>query len=72
MSEETEKKDAKKLIVDQEACIGCGACVNMAPEYFKLNDEGKSEVIKSEIAETDKGLINEVISSCPVQVISIR
>ena len=55
----------KKLKVNADACIGCGLCVNMAPEAFTLNDEGKSEAI----AETEDGAADEVIASCPVGAI---
>ena len=55
----------KKLKVNSDACIGCGLCVNMAPDAFTLNDEGKSEAI----AEMEDGAADEVIASCPVGAI---
>lgn len=66
-----EEKTAKKIVVDQEVCIGCGGCVGVAPEHFKLNDEGKSEVIK-QYDEADRELIEEAINACPVQAISLE
>lgn len=68
MSEEVK---GKKIVVDQELCIGCGGCVGVAPDYFKLNDEGKSEVIK-DYDEADAKLIEEAVDSCPVQAISVK
>ena len=26
--------------VNQEQCIGCGLCVGMAPEVYRMNDNG--------------------------------
>lgn len=59
---------AKKVTVDQELCIGCGACANLSPEIFTLNDEGKSEVID----QTGAGGDAEVAAnSCPVGAIKV-
>jgi len=66
----------KKLVVDQEKCIGCGTCVALCPEVFKLNDEGKAEVklpasnfqpptFSSQLQDK----VNEAIDSCPVEAI---
>ncbi len=53
--------------VDPDVCIGTMACVNLCPEVFQLNDEGKSEVVNSEGAsEID---IQEAIDACPVSAI---
>ena len=35
----------KKVCVDESKCIGCGACVAIAPENFDFNEEGYSIVI---------------------------
>ena len=40
---------AKKVVVDEEECIGCGNCEDVCPEVFKLDkDREKSEVVKPE------------------------
>ena len=31
-----------KIRVNQDACIGCGACCAIAEELFDINDEGLS------------------------------
>jgi len=56
--------------VDQEKCIGCGACVAIAPATFKINDNGKSEVINEKGDSED--VIKQAADSCPVQAISIE
>ena len=58
----------KKLVVDQAACIGCGACVSLAPKVFKLNKNSKSQVI-DQVAEPEETIQN-AIDSCPVGAIS--
>lgn len=52
--------------VDKELCIGCGACVALCPDSFKLNDEGKSEVVNQDNLECAK----KAAESCPVQAIT--
>ena len=64
-------KSGKKIIVDQDICIGCGTCVGIVPEYFKLTDSGKSRVIKK-YDEKDKDKIQDAIDSCPADAISLR
>ena len=53
--------------VDQEACIGCGACATLADKIFKMNDAGKAEAISQENT-TEAG---EAKDSCPVSAITI-
>ena len=33
----------EKVRVNQEACIGCGACMAIASDVFEINDEGLAE-----------------------------
>ncbi|MFA4853329.1 MAG: ferredoxin [Bacteroidales bacterium] len=54
--------------VDQETCIGCGTCVALCPDTFKLNDQGKSEVISQDDAECAKN----AAASCPTQSILVE
>lgn len=58
----------KKLKVNTEGCIGCGACVGLDPKHFDFNEEGLSVVISEENINPEK--IQTVIESCPVSVIS--
>ena len=60
----------KKLVVDPEKCIGCGACEQTAGEYFKMVDE-LSAVIK-EYDEKDADIVEDAINGCPVQAISLE
>lgn len=55
------------ITVDQEGCIGCGACVALCPSVFDMNEEGKSHVI----SQDDVTCAQNAVSSCPVQAIAI-
>lgn len=61
---------AAEVCVDQEVCIGCGLCVSIIPEVFRLNDAGVSEVHDQGGAEEAK--IQQAIDSCPVNCIHWR
>ena len=60
----------KKIIVNDEACIGCGACVSIDPEHFEFNDEGLSYATNNENLESAD--LASAISSCPTGAISIE
>ena len=59
----------KKIIVDDEKCIGCGACVAIDSEHFDFNEDGLSEAISQENLESEN--LQNAISSCPVNAIKI-
>lgn len=57
-----------KLEVDQEKCIGCGACVAISPENFDFNDEGLSTVKNDEIVDTTM----DAVEACPTFAITVK
>ena len=57
-----------KISVDQEKCIGCGACTNVC-DNFEMVDE-KSNPIKDVVDEP--GCNNEAKDICPVDAISVE
>jgi len=60
-----------KIIVDPVKCIGCGLCVSIIDKVFKMNEQGKSEVISECGGDGEcEGKVKEAIESCPVQAIS--
>jgi len=61
-----------KAYVDQDACIGCGVCVDICPEVFSLNDEGLAEASTDEIDESVLEKVKEAQSECPVDAITIE
>ena len=54
--------------VNEEKCIGCGACVAIAPNNFDFNDEGLSKVIGEEITEETI----DACEACPVFAIEVE
>ena len=57
----------KKVSVDKDACIGCGACTSC--DNFEMGDDGKAQPIKEEVQDGDCN--QEAVEICPVQAIKI-
>jgi len=61
----------KRAYVNPDLCIGCGLCVSLVPEVFRLNAEGVSEAY-AETPEDKWEDVDEAVDSCPVNAISIQ
>jgi len=53
--------------VNQEACIGCGACESTCPNVFELKDV-KARVKKGQ-EKSKLPCVKEAINGCPVSAI---
>lgn len=60
-----------KVCVNQESCIGCGACCAQF-DFFEFNDDGVSSV-KGKTEEIIEGEdIEEAANICPVDAIIVE
>jgi ferredoxin len=60
----------KKIIVNEDSCIGCNTCPLIDPDTFELDSVTfKAKVKKQPETITDK--TNTAVTSCPVNAISI-
>ncbi|MAF20417.1 MAG: ferredoxin [Parcubacteria group bacterium] len=59
-----------KIKIDQEACIGCGSCQAICPDFFEMNEENKAEVKKTDSGANDD-CVQEAVEICPVDVIKV-
>ena len=57
-----------KISVDQNKCIGCGACAATCSQSFEMKG-GKAHAKKSEVAEPT--CEKEAAAGCPVDAISV-
>lgn len=60
---------AKHPVIDQEACVACESCVELAPGVFAMDDATeKAKVINPTGGSEDE--IQEAIDTCPAEAIS--
>lgn len=58
----------KKVKVDKDLCIGCGACTGIAADVFAFGDDGKAEVV-GEVTADNEASVEDAQNGCPVQAI---
>ena len=59
----------KVPLLYEEACIGCGACEEICPEVFRMNESlGFALVLNPGGAEAGK--VEEAMEACPVNCIT--
>ena len=59
-----------KINVNQDACIGCGACMAIADDLFEMNADGLSEAKVKEVPADKEDQANEAVESCPTGAIA--
>lgn len=64
----------EKIKVNQEACIGCGACTAIASDVFSFNDDGYAETdpnnnILDNMDEDLKNDCMDALEGCPTSAI---
>jgi len=59
-----------RVLVDEERCVGCGACVVQAPKVFRLAARGKAEVLTP--IQNWSPMDGASVLNCPTYAISVR
>jgi ferredoxin len=62
----------KKVNLNQEKCIGCGACGITAPDAFGYDQSNAKAFVKEGAENTDTAKIQDATDRCPVQAISLE
>jgi ferredoxin len=59
------------LTINEEVCIGCGVCMQICPDIFKLDeDKGKGTIVKSDVSDDELPSVEMAVDSCPVGCIN--
>lgn len=60
----------KKLVVSEDTCISCGACMQIDEEHFDFSSKGTSTVKTRENLESEA--LHQAIDACPVAAIRLE
>ncbi|HOZ80700.1 MAG TPA: ferredoxin [Candidatus Woesebacteria bacterium] len=61
----------KKIVVDQNKCIGCNTCPLICPKVFELDTNTYKATVKPGEHPIDED-VNNAIGACPVGAISVE
>ncbi len=56
------------IVIDEEACVGCEACVEICPEVFSFDDDSEKAIVIAPDSSAD--CVEEAIDNCPEEAIS--
>ena len=54
-----------------DECIGCGACVAVAPNLFELNTDTMKSIVKKQPEVEEEELAKQAKDVCPVEAIQL-
>ena len=57
-----------RIVLDRELCSGFGACVDVAPDLFRVGPDGRAVAV---VNETDQGDAREAAAACPMAAITV-
>ena len=70
-----------RIEYDRNSCIGAGVCVAVAPDHWKMGDDGKANLVggakgadgkmTKEIDEKDLSVNKQAAEGCPAIVIKV-
>lgn len=58
--------------VNNNACIGCGACAAICPDVFEITDDGYAKAKVEVVAEDKKEEVVEAQEGCPTSAIEVE
>ena len=69
-----------KIILERDKCIGCGACGAVCPKYWKLAEDGKTDLLGAKKEKEENYILelkeaecnHEAAEACPVQCIHVK
>lgn len=60
-----------RIVVDRQLCQGHGVCTGESPAHFRLDEKGNLVIIKDEISESERALVESAVKYCPTSALRI-
>ncbi len=61
-----------KAIVDQDTCTACGLCIDLCPEVYQEQDDGKAVALEGDVPAEFEEVARDAADQCPVEAIAIE
>jgi ferredoxin len=61
-----------RIEADLDLCQGHAMCALEAPDYFRVPNRGKVEIIDSEPSEDARDEVERAVESCPTRALFIK
>lgn len=61
-----------KVKVNQDSCIGCGACAAICDKVFEINDDGLSQAKVETVEDSDSQDVRDAADACPTGAIEVE
>ena len=61
-----------RVVIDLESCNGHGQCEDVAPEVFRVNDQGRVDLLIEAPEDSLRSKIEQAIRLCPEKCIGLE
>ena len=61
-----------KVKVNQDSCIGCGACAAICDKVFEINDDGLSQAKVEKVEDNNTQDVRDAADACPTGAIEVE
>lgn len=62
----------KKVAVNKDLCIGCGACQAIVKDVFEIDDDGLAKVTSNPIKKEFEEDVIDAAEGCPTDAIVVE
>ena len=60
-----------RIVLDESKCSSLGMCESVAPDFFEVGDDGALAVLRPEVGEDDRALLEQAVAACPTAALSL-
>ncbi len=61
-----------RVLLDEAKCSSLGMCEAVAPEVFEVGDDGALLVLRPDVPEGDRALLEQAVAACPTGALSLQ